>query len=38
VRKIDFLGVVIGLEGIRMEEVKVKVVLDWPVPKLVKDI
>jgi len=28
VRKVDFLGVVIGLEGIRMEEVKVKVVLD----------
>ena len=29
---------VIGPEGIRIEEEKVKVVLDWPVPKSVKDI
>ena len=29
---------VIRPEGIRMEEEKVKVVLDWPVPKSVKDI
>ena len=27
-----------GPEGIKMEEAKVKVVLDWPVPKSVKDI
>jgi len=32
------LRVVIGLEGIKIEEVKVKAVLDWPVPKLVKNI
>ena len=38
VREVDFLGVVLGLEGIKIEEVKVKVVLDWPVPKSVKDI
>ena len=38
VKKVDFLEVVIGLEGIKMEEVKVKVVLYWPVPKSVKDI
>jgi len=38
VRKVDFLGVVLGLEGIKMEEAKVKVVLDWPAPKSVKDI
>ena len=37
-REVDFLRVVIGLEGIRIEEVKVKAVLDWPVPKLVKNI
>ena len=36
--KIDFLEVVIGPEGIKMEKVKVKAVLDWPVSKLVKDI
>ena len=38
VKKVDFLEVVIGLEGIKMEEVKVKAVLYWPVPKSVKDI
>jgi len=36
VREVDFLEVVIGLEGIKME--KLKVVLYWPVFKLVKDI
>ena len=38
VREVDFLGVVIGPEGIKMEKKKVKVVLDWLVPKSVKDI
>ena len=38
VTEINFLEVVIRLEGIKMEEEKVKVVLDWPVPKSVKDI
>ena len=32
-----FLGVVIGLEEIKMEEEKLKKVLDWPIPKCVKD-
>jgi len=30
--------VVIGPDKIKMEEEKVKAVLDWPVPKLIKDI
>jgi len=38
VREIGFLGVVIGLEGIKMEEEKVKRVLEWPMPKCVKDV
>ena len=38
VREVEFLGVVIGPEGIRMEEVKVKGVLDWLTPKCVKDV
>jgi len=38
VREVGFLGVVIGLEGIKMEEEKVKGVLDWPIPKCVKDV
>ena len=37
-REIRFLEVVIGPEGIKMEEEKVKGVLDWPTPKCVKDI
>ena len=37
-REIEFLGIVIGPEGIKMEEEKVKGVLDWPTPKGVKNI
>jgi len=37
-RKIGFLGVVIGPNGIEIEEGKVEGVLGWPVPKTVKDI
>ena len=28
----------LGLNRIKMKEAKIKTVLDWPVPKLVKDI
>ena len=38
VREIGFLGVVIGLEEIKMEEEKVKGVLEWPTPKCVKEV
>jgi len=38
VRKIGFLGVVIGPNGIEMEEEKVDGVLSWPEPKNVKDV
>jgi len=38
VREIGFLGVVIGPEGIKMEEEKVKGVLEWLTPKCVKDV
>jgi len=37
-RKIGFLGVVIGPDGIEMEVEKVNGVLNWPQPKNVKDI
>ena len=37
VRKVGFLGVVIGTNGIKMEKEKIKGVLDWPTPKCVKD-
>jgi len=38
VRKIGFLGVVIGPDGIEMEKEKVEGVLSWPEPKNVKDV
>ena len=38
VSEVKFLEVVIELEGIKMEKEKVKVVLDWPTLKEVKDI
>jgi len=37
VKEVGFLGVVIGPEGIKMEEEKVKDVLDWLTPNCVKD-
>jgi len=38
VREVEFLGIVIGPEEIKMEERKVKGVLEWPTPQSVKDI
>jgi len=38
VREVGFLEVVIRLEGIKMEEEKMKDILDWPTLKRVKDI
>ena len=34
----EFLEIVIGLEGIKMEKDKIKGVLDWPIPKYVKNV
>jgi len=33
-----FLGVIIGEDGVRMEKEKVQRVIEWPVPKSVKDV
>jgi len=38
VRKVGFLEVVIGEDGIKIVKVKVKTILEWPTPKSVKDI
>ena len=38
VRKVGFLGVIIGEDGVRMEKEKVQGVIEWPVPKSVKDV
>ena len=37
-RKIGFLGVVIGPNGIEMKKEKVDGILSWPEPKNVKDV
>ena len=33
-----FLGVIISEDGVRMEKEKVQGVIEWPVPKSVKDV
>ena len=38
VREVEFLGVVIGLEGIKIEKEQVQRVLEWPTPMCVKDV
>ena len=38
IKEVRFLGVIIGLERIKIEEEKVKDVLDWLTPKYVKDV
>ena len=38
VKEVGFLGVVIGLEGIKIEKKKMKGVLEWLTPKCVKNI
>ena len=37
-RKVEFLGVVIGLDGIKMVKMKMKIILNWLMLKCVKDI
>ena len=38
VRKVRFLGVIIGEDRVRMEKKKVQGVVEWPVPKSVKNV
>ena len=38
VREVGFLGVIIGENRVRMEKKKVQGVVEWPVPKNVKDV
>jgi len=38
VREVGFLGVIIGEDRVRMEKEKVKGVVEWPVPKSMKDV
>ena len=38
VREVGFLGVIIGEDRVRMEKEKVQGVIEWPVPRSVKDV
>ena len=38
IKEVGFLGVIIGPDGIKIEEEKMKGVLEWPIPKYVKDV
>ena len=38
VREVDFLGMIIGPDRIKMEKEKVRGMLEWPTPKYVKDV
>jgi len=38
VREIGFLGIIIGPDGIRIKKKKVQGVVDWPVPKSIKNV
>ena len=36
--EVDFLGMIVGKDGIKMDQEKVKAVLDWPAPSSVKGV
>ena len=36
--KIEFLGLLIGPDGIKMDPIKVQVITDWPAPTHVKEV
>ena len=38
VKEIDFLGLIMGAEGIKIQKKKVAGVLEWPRPKMVKNV
>ena len=38
VREVEFLGVIIGEDRVRMEKEKIQGVIEWLVPKSVKDV
>ena len=36
--EVDFLGMIVGRDGIKMDQSKVKAILDWPAPKNIKGV
>ena len=37
-KEVDFLGIIVGHDGIKMDQTKVKAIFDWPEPKNVKGV
>jgi Reverse transcriptase (RNA-dependent DNA polymerase) len=37
-KKIEFLGLIIGPDGIKMDPIKVDAIMSWPIPKRLKEI
>jgi len=35
---VEFLEVVIGIDGVKIEKEKVQRVVDWPIPRSVKNV
>ena len=38
VKKVEFLGVVIGLKGVEIQKEKIEGVLNWPTPRNIKEV
>ena len=36
--EVDFLGMIVRHDGIKMDQEKVKAILEWPEPKTVKEV
>ena len=36
--EVEFLGHIVGINGVRMDLKKVQAVLEWPVPKNLRDV
>jgi hypothetical protein len=38
VQEVTYLGLIISIDGIRMDSAKVKTILEWPIPRTLKDV
>ena len=36
--EVDFLSMIVRRDGIKMDQMKVKAILDWPEPKNIKEV
>ena len=36
--EVGFLGFIVGAYGIRMDPDRIKVILEWPIPRIFRDI